>query len=813
MWRSFFLAAWRNLGRNGINATVMIASLGLALGVVILLGLLVRNEWRFDRAVPGADKTYLLVLSGTLPGGGPFTTDKVPFETERQLGRDFGGVTTAARMIYGETRIATVDGRPVAPTRFGFLAAQVETAVVDPAFFTALPLPVRHGDLAAAVRGADTVVITESLASAYFHRTDVVGRHLTVMLLGSDFPPVNGRIGAVLRDLPPESHLKAQLFLTGGLAAQRFAALQSSDLCRGCIGSGITTYIRLKPGVAPATVANWLDAQMSRDLDLVAGLRGSRAWFALVPVSDLHRRTDIPQQTYAVPPGIFVAVSGFAGLVMIMAGGNFILLMIGQGTSRGMEIGMRTALGARRRDLVLQLVVEAVLYALASTVVAMAIVEQALPFVDRVIGRTVTVDGWRDGLVLLGLVGLLCTVGVGAGLVPALTLAARPPTQLLREPLMGARQINGRSYARTGLVAVQFAMLTALLLVSIAFYRQIALEDVPTGMDDRHVLIVADPPPDIAARIAGIPGVVAIGQSAPGAVFGLGANIGMRTVRGIGGSVAFNPVDAGFFKVYGISPLAGALGAQAPLGGQPGHVVLNMAAVKAFGLVSPAAAIGQAVRFTGRDDVTTEDDVVSGVVPDAALNAALGSLPAAYQIRSDRGALLNVRVRPGAEADVERAITGLWAVGAHAPMNAFFVADWRQTTLAPIRSLGQVLAVITAVGGVIALVGLFQLAAHTVRRRAREIALRQAFGARPWQTVCRIVWGQTLPIVLAIVVAWPIAVVLTTPWLHGFPHHVEVGPLTVLAAGAAVLGVTWVTMGLQALFVSLTWPGRVLRYE
>lgn len=813
MWRSFFLAAWRNLGRNGMHGALTIASLGLALAVVILLGLVVRNEWRFDRTVPGADKTYLLVLSGTLPGGAPFTTDKMPIEAAGQLADDFRGVTTAARMIYGDTHIAAIDGKPVAPASFGFRVALVETAAVDPAFFTALPLPVRHGDLDAALRAADTVVVTESLASAYFHRTDVVGRQLSIAFPGSDIPPVSASVGAVLRDLPPESHLKAQLFITGRLAAERFARKAAGDRCRDCIGTGVATYVRLKPGVTPSAVGQWLDRQGRTNPDWAAGLRGSQARFALVPVSDLHRRTDIPQQSYPVPPGIFVAVSGFAGLVAIMAGGNFVLLMIGHGASRGLEIGVRAALGARRRDLVLQLVTEAVLYALAGTVLGMALVEQLLPFVDRVLDRTLTVDGWRDGPVLLGLFGLLCAVGLGAGIGPALILAARPPARLLRGPLSAQHPVAGRGYARAGLVTVQFTMLTTLVLVSVAFHRQITLEETFRGMDAGHVLLIAHPPPDAAPRIARLAGVLAVGQSPGDTVFGRGANIGVQTSRGIRSEALFSPVDIGFFAVYGIRPVAGNLAAPPPSGGRPGAVILNLAAVRAFGFVSPDRALGQTVRFTGRNDMAMEADTVAGVVPDTSLNGAAASPPVAYQVGSGSAEMLSIRVRPGAEAAVEQAIEALWAKGGYAPMDGFSIADWQRTIMAPTRKLAGVLAAITAVGGLIAMVGLFQLSTYTVRRRAREIALRQAFGARPWQTVRRVMWDQTPPVLLAVAAAWPIAVVLTTPWLHGLPRHVEIGPVTVLAAGSAVMGLAWVTTGIHALWVSLAWPGRILRYE
>jgi putative ABC transport system permease protein len=802
MWRSFFLAALRNLGRNRLHGALTIASLGLALAVVILLGLVVRNEWRFDRFLPGMDKTYLVVLSAAVPGAPPVTTDKIPVQTADWLRADFPGVATVARMVYGRLYIAAADGRAVPPPGFGFRDALVSAASVDPAFFDALPLPVVHGDLAGTAQAPDTVVISESLARTYFHTADAVGHHLSLTAPLA----LTARVGAVLRDLPPESHLNGAIFMTGPLAAGQFAAFAADRSCKGCIGSGAATYVRLKPGIAPQAVARWLETQLPvRDADLAATLRGGRARFELVPVSDLHRRADIPQPTYTVSMSLFLAISGFAGLVLIMAGGNFVLLMIARGTARGVEIGVRTALGARRRDLVLQLVAEAALYALAGTVLGMAMVEQALPLVNRAIGRAIALDGWADGAVVLGLFALLCLIGIGAGMWPALALAARSPVRLLRDPLAGGRAIEGRGHVRSVLVAVQFATLASLLLISIVFYRQIALEMATQAMDAVNVLVVARAPPGLDAPITALPGVAAIGRSSMPALFDNAPDVRVDGGRR-SGSVVFRVVDRRFFGLYGISPLAGSLAAR------PGTVVLNRSAVRALGFAGPAAAIGRPLRFADRGGATW-GGVVSGIIPDATLSAAQGAPPAAYQVGDGPLDLLSVKVRPGAEAGVERAIEALWAKQSSGPMTGYAIADMRRTGTAPIRSLAHLLAAITAAGGVIAVVGLFQLSAHSARRRAREIALRQAFGAGPWTAVRLAIGDQTPPVLLAILVAWPVAALLTAPWLHDFAHHIVVGPVTVLLAGVGILGIAWLTTGLHALWIGMAKPGRVLRYE
>ena len=817
MWLSFFMAALRNLGRNRLHGALTIGSLGLALAVVILVGLVVRNEQQFDRFMPDMDRTYMFTLSGTLPGGVPFTTDKIPYEAKAWLSTELPEVSAVARMAYGQAYIASVDGRPVSIARFSVEEGSVRMAFVDPAFFEALPLPAVNGIVSAAAQAPDTVIITETIARRYFHTSNPIGRRMSLVFSGNVLQPVTARVGAVLRDLPPESHLSTQVFLSGPLAARLLGDFAASNPCKGCIGTGITTYVRLMPDVRPAVVATRLRAQVSRlaqDMpDLVSALNSGNARFELVPVSSLHTRTDIPQQTYTVPMGIFVAVSGFAGLVLIMAAGNFTLLMISRGKARGIEIGVRTALGARRRDLVLQLVAEATVYALSGVVLGMALVEQALPVLNHAISRTIAVDGWRDSAVIFGLFGLLCAVGIGAGLVPALALATRPPSRMLSDPLAGAAHAaDGRDYGRSGLVALQFAVLASLLLVTIVFYRQIALEGTSLALEAGNVLVV-NAPPDIQAEIRALSGVVATGRSEAGAVFGGPPNINMETSGGVRTGVSFNPVDSGFFALYGIRPLAGSLTGPAPSGDLPGRVVLNRAAVRALRFASPEAAIGQRVRVTGRNNVIMEEDIVAGVVPDMALNAARAPPPSVYQMARTPPEFLSVKMRPAAAPDVERAITALWNTRVSEPMRGFTLDDWRRAETAPIRSLARMLAFITAAGGVIASVGLFQLSTHSVRRRAREIALRQAFGARPWEAVRLMIRDQTPPILLAIVVAWPIASLLTAPWLRGFANHVEVGPVTVAAAGLSILGIAWLTTGMQALWIGFAKPGPILRYE
>jgi len=808
MWSSFFLAAWRNLGRQRWHGALTIGSLGLALGVVILLGLILRNEWRFDRFLPGMDKTFMVVLA--TGDGGP-TTNRVPIDTADWLRADAPGAIVA-RMIYGETHVTAV-GHEMPVVRFGISNAMVPTDAVDPSFFAAFPLPVVHGDLLAAARAPDTIVIGETLARTSFGSINVIGRQLLITFPGNVVPPITARVGAVLRDPPPESYFHGQVYLVGNLAAQRFAVFSEESAWRRQFDAGVVTYVRLPPGSSPKAVANALTSQLqSRDPQLMAALHGRIPRFELVPVAELHRRTDIPQQTYAVPMGIFLAIAGFAGFVLLMAGGNFILLMIGQGAARSVEIGVRTALGARLRDLVLQLAVEAMLYSLASIIVGMALVEQALPFVDRLIGRSISIEGWRDGTVLLGLFGLLCAIGVGAGLWPALMLAMQHPVHLLRDPLSSQQSYGMRRHGRlrSTLIVAQFAMLTTLLLTSIVFYRQIALEETPRGLDVRNVLIVGQAPQEIDAEIAALPGVIAAGRSSDAALFG-GLPNGRMESGGKSADVVFNAVGGAFFSLYGVKPLAGTVATVGPLDRPSDAVVVNQSAANALGFATPAAAIGRHVRFTGQ--FNAEDYTIVGVVADIGFSGSSAGRPAAYRAGPWPPESLSIRVKPGSEKAVQQAIAALWIRHTNAPLQGAAMEDLSRANTGPTRSLAVLLSAFTFVGGVVAAVGLFQVSAYNASRKAREIALRQAFGARPWETVRVLVKDETPPVLLAIVVAWPAAAMLTAPWLRNFQHHVEIGPVTILIAGICVLGVAWLTTGLHAVWIGRLQPAKVLRYE
>jgi putative ABC transport system permease protein len=259
-------------------------------------------------------------------------------------------------------------------------------------------------------------------------------------------------------------------------------------------------------------------------------------------------------------------VSVAALLILIVAAINFVNLMTAQAVRRGAEVGVRKAFGARRRDLIVQFMGEAMLYAALAMVAATALAEWALPGMDAILLRHIDFAYWRSPIALLGLGAAVIVLGLLIGAYPALVLSAMRPATVLRG---AAPQATGSGRVRRGLVVLQFAVLIGLILATAVIWRQMrfVLDEGLRLKKDQVLTIAASPCRGaFADEVRKLPGVMGAACSSP-------QPLGMSDINDqINGldteaerpgaphvTLGLGLTDFGFFELYGIKPLAGRL--------------------------------------------------------------------------------------------------------------------------------------------------------------------------------------------------------------------------------------------------------------
>jgi putative ABC transport system permease protein len=820
MFRNYLAAALRNLARNRLYAGVTIAGLAVGFAAALLIGLYVRDELTYDRFIPGHERVYLFSQTIVLPAARPIESASTPMMLARPLQADFPEIEEVARL--------TPSYFPSSVRRGDFTATEQNTFWADPGFFRVLPLPVLAGDLAHALEPPDGVVLTRSMARKYFGKDAPIGESLQI-----DGQPM--RVTAVLKDLPSNTHLTADI-IASARAPQ--SPISRYEYMNGPLNNTLATYVRLKPGVSAASLAPRLAGFLDRRLPIINSEYEGKVVRAahLVPLTRIHL-TRFTQGLAKPPadPTVVAAIGAIGVLIVAVAAMNFVTLMTARGARRAVEVGVRKAAGARRRDLIVQFLSEAGLYVLAAGLIAASLAELLMPAVNALLQRRLALDYLHDPALVASGLAVLVVTGLLAGFYPAFVLSGFRPSAVLKG---GGSAMVGGGAVRQALVIGQFAVLIALALVAITIARQTVFA-LNEGMrvDKDQVLLVFTQPcnegfRDQVRKLAGVRSVACASYQ--------GLNLGDdRDSVSFGGrkiDLAKAPVDFGFFDVFGIKPVAGRLfdrgrpadaALDSPEGRQP--VVLNETAVRQLGFASPQAAIGKTLVWHGFWDESMRNpsgpvampgkpSEIIGVVPDFTLGSVRQPiLPTFYAIGRNlapNSVAMAVKLDGRRAPETLAAIDRLWKhYGEGRPIMRVFADRFTLRLYIDTLIQGATVAIAGLIALSIAALGLFALSAYTTERRTKEIGVRKAMGASSGDILKLLLWQFTKPVIWANLIAWPAAFLIMRWWLASFAYHVELAPWTFLAAGIGALVIAWATVFVHALNVARAKPVGALRYE
>ncbi len=802
MLRNYLAAALRNLMRNRLYAAINILGLAVGFAAVLLIGLFVRHELTFDRFIPGHEDVYRVSMALTAPDAGSNATDDARLWISQQMKLDFAQIQSIARLanLFGNKqslRHGSVEG---VEERFYW---------ADPNIFEVLPLPAIAGDLKTALDRPDGLVLTRRMARKYFGRDKPIGETLEIDRV------TTMKVTAVLEDLPSNTHLNTELF---GSAVSR-----SSGQGSVFFANRAYTYLRLKPGASADELRSALPDFVDRNSPKPASGKASDTFsIPLVAISDIHLH---PAGAFAMTPAgeprTIRAIAAVGALILILASINFVNLMTARASRRAVEVGVRKACGARRRDLVLQFIGESVIYAALGMVLAMGIVELLLPRLNAFLDRSIAFEYWHPPLIG-AIFALVLVIGTLAGTYPALVLSAFRPASVLKG---GGALPAGSGKVRQLLVVLQFSMLIGLILATAILYRQTAF-GLQQGLrfDKDQLLAITTPPPEceqtsFRTAVESLPGVLGTACSMAFLEdFGTG-----RYIAPDGREVTLQTglVGAGLFELLGLKPVAGRFflrdreadaipGPRVQKADGVYAVVVNEAAVRLLGFKSPAEAIGKTFGL-----LTGQRRLIIGVVPDFSRDTVREAIAPTYFENSAGWFMrLNVKLRGNAVPETLGEIDRLWKREAHVrPIVRRFYDDYVQNLYAGLTRQSAIFTAFAAVALFIAGLGLFGLAGFTLERRTKEIGIRKAMGAESADVTKLLLWQFAKPVLWANLIAWPVAGFVMNRWLQGFAYHIDLEPWLFVAAAAVALLVAMLTVSTHSILVARARPVTALRYE
>jgi putative ABC transport system permease protein len=830
MWRNYWTVAVRALAKSKTYSIINIAGLAIGMAACIMILLYIRYEQSYDKWLPDVENTYELQAWYPNPDDGePGFFQMSAYVTKDRIKKDFPQVVSAA-YLQDNGPVLLKDGQATSTEAYLF---------TDDDFLKVVSLPLLSGTTLTAPQ---TAVITQDEAVKVYGTDQVVGRTLTVISRGEkrDF-----KINGVLKNVPKNSSMKV-----GAIMRLDYVAFNATGpqflTCWGCQSGYV--FLKVKPG----TDINQMQAQMpawekrnipDEDNGGVHFNQGDDQDWHFINVADIHRGK--AQDASMTPSNDSKSIATFAIIALLILGMavvNFTNLATARASQRAREVALRKVLGANRRQLIMQFVGESVLISAVSMILALALVELLVKPFAAFLDSDLSLSYFGKEGILLPAVLLTLLVGIASGLYPAFFLSRFQPAQVLKAN-RSAAETPGSGRLRTALVVLQFAVSIGLIICTAVIYGQtVYARSVDPGYKRDHLLQVEEmgraqlyPMAEmIVNRIKRVPGVVAAGLTDIGIATNNNNNSGIIP-PGVNKSINIGQynVGEGFLDAMGLTLKAGRwFDASRPMDdttipypqdrtvekaiAQRGiNVVLNEYAVKKLGFKSPQDAIGKVVKSELLDP---EDGLINiniiGVVGDSRFRTVRTPIdPIMFRKVTTGAGWMMVRYK-GDPAAVRAGIEREWKqITNEVPFNAKFSEEIVAETYEKEDARAQMFAAFSLLAVVIGCLGLFGLAAFTAERRTKEIGIRKVLGARTRDIVRLLVWQFSRPVIVANLIAWPVAWWLMRDWLNKFDDRIALGPTPFVTAALIALTIAIVTVVGHAFKVARANPIHALRYE
>ena len=832
MLRNYLTVGFRALAKHPTYTLINVLGLAIGMAACLMILLFVRYELSYDKWLPDAADTYQLQSwYASRETGEVNKLQMTPYAAGKALAKDFPQV---------EREVYAFSTSPVLMR--GGEASKIEDFVfADGNLLEILRLPMVRGTPAALAQTGN-VVLTRSEAIRLFGSDDVLGKTLSVISRGKTR---DLRVAGVLADIPRASHFKAS-----AIARIDYVAWNSDtpDLldCWGCQNGWV--WLTLKPGTDPKAIEAGLPAWEKRNIpDENTGEArfnaGDDQDWRLVRVDAIHLGE---AQEGSMTPGNdrqTIATFGIIALLILgMAAINYTNLATARASQRAREVALRKVLGATRRQLIAQFLGESIVVAVIAMIIALAIVELLMPGFAAFLDADIPVRYFGPDGIALPVLLLVVAVGVAGGVYPAFVISRFQPAAVLKANKSSA-ETPGTGRLRSALVVGQFAISIGLIVCTAVVYAQTMFaRSADPGFNRSHILQVEEMSryqmigkgETMAERVKRVPGVESVGRT------GLGVGATNNSTTGVMKPGATEPVsidqyqvDSGFLAATGMRMVAGRwfddrpmddmtvpyppnLAAETAMAQRGVNVVINELAAKRLGNANPADAVGKTYRAgLFQNEAGLVPMTVIGVVKDARFRSVREPLdPIIFE--NTRGGLhseMLVRFR-GDPAAVRAGVEQAWkSVVTDVPFSARFSEDIVAELYKAEDARAKTFAAFALLAVIVACLGLYGLAAFTAERRTKEIGIRKVLGARTRDIVQLLVWQFTRPVILANLLAWPVAWWLMRDWLNGFDQRVGLSPGYFLAAGSVALVIAGATIAGHAVRVARKSPVYSLRYE
>ncbi len=804
MLKNYFKIAWRNLLKNKGYTVINISGLAVGVCCFLLITLYVKSEFSYDRFHSKRDRIYRVWQHENYGPKEDFVNTITPVSMVKVLKNSVPEISEGTRVYRFNSLVKRNNNEFNEAVR-----------AVDPSFFQIFDFELLEGNPSAPLVGANSIVLSASAAKKYFGLENPIGQTLELKFDEKlKFLEVTG----IMADPPQESSIQFDLLVSLENEADFFGERAR----RSWFNVVVESYLMLMPDQS----VGQLEAKFPEVIKQYLGdnFEEDTFFLHLQPLTEIHLDTSLPAGLEPISNPMYSYVLASIGfLILLLACINFITLAVGRSFSRAVEVGVRKALGAFRKQLIYQFWGEALFITFLSVVFGIFLAYLFLGTFNDLTGKLLRLD--FDAGFWAVTFGLIIFIALIAGVYPSVILSKFNPIEVLvRNKIKG----SSMGLLGKGLVVAQFVaslvMIVSTLIIGMQIdflvgkdlgYQKDAIVVVPTNMsgdeaDTFAALYVAE----LQKQPQVIDACASIFSFVENAWFGVGFTDSKDVYR----EFVFNSVDARFLKTHNIQLVAGRDFQQGNISDAENGVLVNQTFVKRFALENP---IGTKIDKFG---VT-----ILGVVKDfnfQSLNhriepLLLGINPApifsnAENVESQYISQPRVSVRLEATRMTSNIakLKDTWEklnpsqVFEYTFLDESLASQYkneqRSRTIVKIASLLSVF---------IACMGLFGLATLTVARRKAEIGIRKVMGASIWDIVTMVSNDFLKLVLVATLVAFPIAWWAMHQWLQDFAYHIGISWWIFALAGIMALCIALITVSYQAIKAAIANPVKSLRTE
>jgi putative ABC transport system permease protein len=800
MLKNYFKIAFRNLWRNKLYSLINLLGLSTALTACGLIVLFIVDESSYDNF--HQNKVYRIDWLTERP------QTRTPHPMTLAMMKDFPEVKSAVSItpIWGSGLTRQTFVMQYSERRF----EEKELLAVDTTFFDVFTFPAIRGNARASLQDPNAIIISQKIAEKYFGLENPIGKILRI----NDNSSL--RVSAVLKNVPANSHFHFD-FLVSYL---RLKKEESGDFFQwGDFGH--YNYVALKPNTNPQLIEQkipkWAKNYLKWSEEDLKALESGVVKFKLSSIQSIHLHSNLLWELEANGNINYLYIFGSAALlILLIALVNYINLATALAFERAKQVGLRKLIGANNQQIIQQFLTESMLLVGIACLLSISLLELLLPIFNQFTHKSLTInylDGYEFLLTFFAVVSIL---GLLMGWIPAWHITTYKPLDVLKKQLktgkMGIR-------IREGLVVFQFMISITLIVSTFVIYSQIEyLKNRPLGFDQHQTIVVPIKDKKMRQTVEAVRANLLKNPNFKNVTTASNIPFGQFNQQEIRWQKSEDPittslvdVDYDFFKTLSIKVLKGRMFDKSFVeDAQENTYILNETAAKQFAWQNP---VNQPLTIL--EDDGDEPGKVIGVVKDFHFQSLHEKVtPMVFRIRPQRANYYLIKIADNQVAQSLQILEKTWKQwDSRNTFEYSFLDERMQSKYQAEGRMGSVFGVFSGLAIGIAGIGLFGLASFLMVQRTKEIGIRKVLGASALQIVLLLSQNFLRLVMIAFVLATPLAYYLMQNWLQEFVYRVSIAWWVFFIAGILALLIAFMTIAYQAIWASLTNPVETLRSE